>query len=243
MTAVPLTIVEPKHASVFTDPTQVTLQGHPVGTPPAVPLYYRWYSDLHPGPKQDEYALAIKATDPVDPRAARAPNESHGYPLGPGTHVLTFAVTDQATETKDALLAVRHGGVAGGSRPPHPCVVHVLRAAVHVPGGGVLSLGLGSATIDMVGPVLWGDPDYMARNRLGYSFRFTPLGRTDTVEIVPRPDQLARVAPPPAAPSLVRFAGRLALPRPGSYTLRLRAFDLTDPTIFHESDPVSVVAS
>jgi hypothetical protein len=194
MAAVELQILEPLNDSPFNGDAVVAFRGAVRSMPSAlqgIQLYYRWYSSLHEA-EIDRYSLhAVPLLRPDQPFAER---------LGIGTHAITFAASDQPGETAEALEAVHHGGVTGGSSGEERCLVHVFKANVILPEDHAL---LTSRTVELKAeaPALWAkesvDPencrfvanrDYLAINRLGYRWRFQPLGPPadrETVEVAP----------------------------------------------------------
>src|SRR4051812_48268910 len=216
MSGVRVAIAAPADGLVLVSPATVTLRGR-LDEPVAIPLYFRWYSSLSPASK-DHYALNEQALS--DAAAEFRPA------LAAGTHVLTFAASDQSGQDAAAQAATRSGGVAGGAQGPTKCVVHVLRAALREPVAGA-SLNKAGAQIDAEGPPLWGDAGYQAINRLRYRLRFDPSpadGRASA-------DLLPSLSVVPGG--ALRYGG--ALPdslAAGGYTLRLRVEDTLDGSVF-----------
>ncbi|WP_270046081.1 hypothetical protein [Solirubrobacter ginsenosidimutans] len=219
-----MAIAAPADESVLVSPATVALQGR-LDEPVAIGLYFRWYSSLGPASK-DHYALNEQAL--TDAAAVLRPA------LAAGTHVLTFAASDQLGQDAAAQAATRSGGVAGGAAGPTKCIVHVLRATLRAPAAGA-SLSKAGAQIDAEGPPLWGDAGYQAINRLRYRLRFdpSPADGRPSADLVPALTVVAGGA--------VRYSGTLP-PQLGSgaYTLRLRVEDKLDANV-HAEDARAVV--
>jgi len=213
-----------------------------------VPLFYRWYSSLFPAAK-DRYSLnVVGLTDPSQAFVAA---------LNVGTHVITFAASDQSGETDNAQNQTRHGGVTGGSQGNTRRIIHALVANPVTPSpvGPVPPLRKASSTLEAEAPLQWGrkigntndyepNPDYHAINRIRYRWRFTPLGGPagrHAADLVLSPDQLQFDPDPPVGSKpVVRYHGRLpdALDT-GNYTLTLRVEDMNDNAAGHDvSRPV-----
>jgi hypothetical protein len=215
-----------------------------------VALFYRWYSSLFRAAK-DRYSLnVVGLSDPSQPFVA---------PLKVGTHVITFAASDQSGETDAAQEQTRHGGVTGGSQGPSRRLVHALVANPVNPSPSpalpIPTLPRQSSTLEAEAPLQWGrkigntnnyepNPDYHAINRIRYRWRFTPLGGPagrDAADLVPSLDQLEFDPGPPAdLRPVVRYQGPLpdALDT-GNYTLTLRVEDVNNDAAGHDiSRPV-----
>ena len=250
MTAVALTIVQPADGTVFHQgETQVRLVGQ-VGPLPAelagVPLHYRWYSSLFPSQK-DRYSLnAAALSNPATPFDA---------PLGPGSHAITLAASDQAGETESAQNAARHGGVTGGAAGAGKCIIHLLRAVLVTPAAAGEPLSKAAGTLEAEAPLQWGrkigatntyepNPDYHALNRLRYRWRFVPTPADGRATATLDPPASALTFVPPGVRPLVRYQGPLPTALGlGGYTLTLRVEDTGNSAVGHEvSRPVTITA-
>jgi hypothetical protein len=239
MAAITLSIVKPAHGTVFTGTSPVGLQGGPVTPPPeaaGVALHYRWYSNLHPAIKENEYGL--------DPAGLSDPTVVYEHPLGVGTHILTFAATDQQSQSTEALKAVKHGGVTGGPPDaPHPCVVHVLRATIVAPPSGA-TLSKASSTLEARAPVLWDDPQYVKHNRVAFRWRLDPTPADGRAAGTLPPPGTALVFDKPDTGPVLRHQGKLpAALGVGAYRLTLRVELADDPAVGHESSIPVVIAA
>jgi hypothetical protein len=250
MTAVALTIVQPADGTVFHQgETQVRLVGRVGPLPPELagtPLHYRWYSSLFPS-QENRYSLnPVALGDPATPFDA---------PLGPGSHAITLAASDQAGETKSAQNAARHGGVAGGAAGAGKCIIHLLRAVLVTPAAAGAALSKAASTLEAEAPLQWGrqlgttgtyepNPDYHSLNRLRYRWRFAPVPADGRATATLDPPASALTFVPPGARPLVRYQGPLpAALGLGSYTLTLQVEDTGDASVGHEvSRPVTITA-
>jgi hypothetical protein len=247
MAAVTLTIVQPAAEETVlrgTEANTVALAGQIGGPLPdaleRVPLFYRWYSSLFPA-ATDRYSM----NEP----ALTSPSQPFVTALRVGTHVITFAASDQNEETRLAQQNTRHGGVTGGAEGAGRRIVHVLGATIVIPSpdGPTPILRKAGAKLEAEAPLHWGrkvgqsnafepNPDYHGLNRIRYRWRFTPRGAPAgrrAADLVPTLQQL-RFDPQGPLP-VVRYDG--ALPGnldTGDYTLTLRVEDSTDATVAHE---------
>jgi hypothetical protein len=248
--AVTLTIVQPAAEETVlrgTEADNVALAGQIGGPLPdaleGVPLFYRWYSSLFRA-ATDRYSL----NEP----ALTSPSQPFVTALRVGTHVITFAASDQTEETELAQENTRHGGVTGGAQGAGRRLVHVLGAnpVVPPPGGPTPTLRKAGARLEAEAPLHWGrrlgqsdgfepNPEYHGRNRIRYRWRFTPRGAPAgrrAADLVPALQQLRFDPTPPSGfVPVVRYDG--ALPSEldtGDYTLTLRVEDATDETVAHE---------
>jgi hypothetical protein len=199
MAFVQLKIVEPTDGLPVVGSDAVVFRGEVVTMPDAArgrTLYYRWYSSLYepvwddPG-HPDYYA--------IDRNRQSRPDEPFTWRPGVGSHVITFAVSDRETETREDFEAIEHGGVTGGDEGEDRCLLHVFLAELLVPAppSGVVSL---SGSADSNGfalvaraPSQWANDRYQEHNRLGYRFLFDPIGPPagrGFVPLLPQADQL-----------------------------------------------------
>jgi hypothetical protein len=266
MAALAVKIVAPLKDAVLRGPDRIRLVGAgPALLPPGLAagdLRYRWYSSLHPLEKNPT-SYSLNATALAHPPAAIVePSDVPPSPLpdwwrslSPGTHALTFAVSDQAGEDAAAQAAVRSGGVTGGAVGESACLVHVLRAQLLTPSAGA-TLAKRRSTFEVGGPLLWCTPEYQNVNRLRYRFRFRPASAAggNAVDLLPpfgsfvpdpvkdMPDRVRYAGPwepvarrpgaagEPDKPACLRWTG--ALPSTlaaGTYMLSLRVEDARDP--------------
>lgn len=166
-----LRIHTPTHRRAFEGNATVRFRGRVMlpkslaANPPR--LYYRWYSSLDPATAPGRYAITQPALDAADP----SPAFKQLMPLG--SQVITFAVSDQATETDDSFKAMQHGAVAGGALGTHACVIHVFRATILAPrvGQTVSAAGL---VLKAQAPWAWESADYQIINRLAYRWSIVP---------------------------------------------------------------------
>jgi hypothetical protein len=257
VSAVQLTIVQPPaQETVFRGAAagDVTLAGGISGSLPdelhGVALFYRWYSSLFPGQK-DRYSLnAAGLTDPAEPFVTA---------LKVGTHVITFAASDQNAETEQAQNETRHGGVTGGTDGSARRIIHVLIANLvkPAPAGPIPTLSKADSTLEAEAPLHWGrkaagtdvyepNSDYHTVNRIQYRWRFTPLGAPSgrrAAELSPALPQLIFDPDPPSGPKpLVRYRGRLPDDLDtGNYTLTLRVAHINDDTLGHEQSRAVII--
>lgn len=234
MSVVELEITQPAHDTPFFGNSSITFRGATTDLPQelaGVPLYFRWYSSLFPAEK-DRYSINLTAfSNPDDPLV---------WTPGPGTHVITFAVTDQPGETDADLEAVQHGGVTGGSDGDSQCIVHVFKADMVAPVGSP-ALDKASSILEAEAPALWGKPtdtegvyelnsDYHDLNRLQYRWEFVPSGSLagrNTINFIPAPEQYTFIPPedPDLEPTVIHYEGALPADLDGQYTLFLHVED------------------
>ena len=228
MAPVEVKILQPANGLTTVGPAPVKLKGELVSRPAEiadVPLYYHWYSSLRSGPEEQ---LSINDASESELSAT----------LGVGTHVLTFAASDQSMGTATAQIATLHGGVTGGSEGPAACVIHVLLATIVSPLDGA-TLSKASATLDAEAPWLWDDVEYTEHNRLAFRWRLDPT---------PADGRAAGKLPPAGTPlvfekateenkvPVLRYHGPLpATLGLGAYRLTLRVERTDDATVGHES--------
>ena len=234
MAPVELRIATPTHGQSIIGTATVALQGELVSRPAeiaGVGLYYRWYSSLHDGTK-DQMSINVAAL--TDPASVYSPA------LGVGTHVIAFAASDQFNEDQAAQNATLHGGVTGGSAGPAPCVIHVLLARILKPAPGATLSKAATTPLEAQAPVQWADAEYVKTNRLAFGWRLEPTpadGRASGT--LPAPVFDKTVTPP-----VLRFSG--ALPAAlglGSYRLTLRVSRTDVPADRHEAFVPVVIAA
>ena len=240
MSAVELNIVQPTDQAIFQGGSQVAFIGQ-VGSLPeeliGVELYYRWYSSLFPA-EEDRYSININAlTDPGVPFYMM---------LNVGTHVITFAASDQSEETKEAQNATQHGGVTGGAEGEGKCIIHVFRANLIYPDSDGVSLSKTHSTLKAEAPLQWGkkiaevnyepNSDYHSINRIRYRWRFEPLGPPagrHSADLVPTVGEL--IFDPESDPVMVQYTGTLPnVLDIGNYILTLRVEDIESTTVGDE---------
>jgi hypothetical protein len=250
VSAVQLTIVQPSAQETIllgAEADNVTFAGQINSPLPdelvGITLFYRWYSSLFPAEK-DRYSMNVDAlTGPPSPFITA---------LKVGTHVITFAASDQAGETEAAQNNTQHGGVTGGGEGEARRLIHVLVANLVKPSptGLIPTLSKANSTLEAEAPLQWGrkiggaenyepNPDYHNLNRIHYCWRFIPRGSPTgrhSADLTPTPQQLTFVPDPPSGPKpLIRYQSALPdILDPGDYTLILRVEDLNDNTIGHE---------
>ena len=241
MSAVGLAIVEPTHNHAFTGTPSVTFRGELTDVPDeveGVTLFYRWYSSLFSGSEEDieQKRFAMNAVRGV---VITDPNSAYIHELGVGTHIISFATTDQKDETDEAQEAVQHGGVTGGAEGDGQCIIHVFKANLLAPGNNAL-LSRANSTLEAESPALWGieidgagvyvpNEEYHKLNRLQYRWRFTPVGppagRT-TVNFVPAVEDLVFQQPATATEvKRLRYQGPLPNELTWQYNLTLHVED------------------
>lgn len=148
------------------------------GAAPGPTLQLRWWSTVPPRP----LVVANLPPNQVPPMddIAIAPQSlytSLKAPLWVGSQAITLAVKDQPGDAGADLKQVTQAASAGGTQPPHPCVVHVVVADPYLPPttGGVVMLprafGLWAQA-----PANWKTTDYAALNLLTYSWTIAPSG-------------------------------------------------------------------
>lgn len=131
MALIKLSIEEPKHNnSINGMPANVTFRGK-VCVPQerlAAELYYRWYSSS---------VVRLSSSDPpiakgysMNPAPISDPAVPFEYELGLGSHVITFAVSDQPGESNQDFENIQHAGITGGSSGDSACVIHVYAAKI-----------------------------------------------------------------------------------------------------------------
>jgi hypothetical protein len=235
MAAVELAISKPAHGTSIVGSAAVDLQGSLVSRPAeiaGVPLYYRWYSSLHASTASQ---MSINVAALADPTTVYSPS------VGVGTHVLTFAASDQPDEDKAAQNATQHGGVAGGSAGLAPCVVHVVLATVVKPAAGAtLSRSGGANTLEAQAPVQWDDGEYVKNNKLAFGWRLDPTPADGRASATLVPSAFDKSVTPPVLRYSGALPGALGL---GSYRLTLRVSRTDVPADAHEAFiPVVIVA-
>jgi hypothetical protein len=234
MAAVELAISKPAHGTSIVGSAAVDLQGLLVSRPAeiaGVPLYYRWYSSLHAGTASQ---MSINVAALADPATVYSPS------VGVGTHVLTFAASDQPNEDAAAQNATQHGGVTGGSAGPTPCVVHVVLATVVKPAAGATLSRGGANTLEAQAPVQWDDAEYVKTNKLAFGWRLDPTPADGRASATLAPSAFDKSV----TPAVLRYAG--ALPGAlglGSYRLTLRVSRTDVPAVAHEAFIPVVIAA
>ncbi len=244
MAAIGLRIEEPVHNTAFTGNQAVTLRGAITQQPPEaaqVSFHFRWYSSVFSGDQDDitQEKFAINNVEGVaitDPGFSYSPNP----PLGMGTHVISFAATDQPGETSAEQAAVQHGGVTGGSEGAGQCIIHIFRANLVKPTNNEL-LSRATSTLDAEAPATWGmgtgtphvyapNAEYHKHNRLRYRWQFTPVGapfNRPPIVLTPAVDELIFLPPPEAGPlPLVRYGAPLPADLTAGYNLTLHVDDI-----------------
>ncbi|MFI9379623.1 hypothetical protein [Kutzneria sp. NPDC052558] len=223
MGAVALRITSPVHG---TTTTTGAVQLHAqVDQPPAIPLYYYWYSSLNV--PADLTHTALNPTSTLDFPAT----------LEVGTHVLTLSARDVDGDDPANVRLVTAGGVAGGpAGSPSPCVITVFKATLLAPASGA-TLSKADTTLTVRAPSAWARQDYQAINRVAYTFMFTGANHTVTPFA---PTTLAFQDGPP--PTLTYRGPLPAILPAGQYTLTLRAHDIDQPT-GGESGPIPVTVT
>ncbi|ASC72326.1 hypothetical protein XM38_032830 [Halomicronema hongdechloris C2206] len=245
MASVQLAIETPKDGDRFSGNAPITFRGSITELPTelaGVPLYYRWFSSLFPA-AEDRYS--INPTALSDPTQTYNPT-TDGFTPGPGTHVITLGVSDQAGEDQAAQNATQHGGVTGGAAGAGKCVVHVLKANSITPqSGGSLSRTQGR--LEAEAPLHWGrlksgstdefelNPDYHQLNRLRYRWRFEIRDRSGNAVVIPFEPKFQDLAfDIKNSLPVVRYEGPLPLTQDGPYTLTLRVEDMEVASFGHD---------
>jgi hypothetical protein len=243
MAAISLRIDAPAHHEAFEGNEAVTLRGAFVTPPPdlgGATLFFRWYSSLFSGGEtaveQEKFAINnVEGVEITDPEFAYTPTP----PLGIGTHVISFAATDQPGETTAEQEAVQHGGVTGGAEGDGRCIIHVFRAnLISPPNNAVLSRA--GSTLEAEAPATWGvetdtpgvftpNDEYHKHNRLRYRWQFTPAGapaNRQPLAFIPEVDELIFDPPQTATERpIVRYQGPLPATLTGGYNLSLHVED------------------
>ncbi|PID85218.1 MAG: hypothetical protein CSB13_09230, partial [Chloroflexi bacterium] len=149
MAAVKVSITEPQHDEIYIGSPSVSFRGS-AEVPDELtttPLYFRWYSNQFSDPGPDRYSM--------NAAALTAANQAFTTTLSLGTHVISFAASDVAGETKADFESIQHGGVIGGSQGDFPCLIHVFKANLLLPANGA-SIGHNSVILQAEAPEQWG---------------------------------------------------------------------------------------
>lgn len=236
MAAVELSIVEPEHNLTLRGTDTVDFSGTaqvPAGLND-VALYYRWYSSLYTDGIVDGVVDHYSINQNVQTRA----NQVFSWQAGIGTHAITFAVSDQAGESKADFEAIEHGGVTGGSEGDTACLIHVFTAGLLAP--TEVSLPRVDIVLVAEAPAAWAVPedpeaativylpneDYHAINRVQYRWLFepqgTPAGRP-TQEYIPTPEQMMFIPDWSVDPDIaaVSYSPNLSVEVTGQYRITL----------------------
>lgn len=238
-----LRIESPTHRQAFEGNVAVTFRGQ-VTLPPSLAanpprLYYRWYSSLDPATAQDRYAITQPPLDSADPVPA------FEQLMQLGSQVITFAVSDQATETDDSFKAMQHGAVTGGKLGEHACVIHVFRATILAPRDGQ-TLSAEGLVLKAQAPWAWQSDAYQHINRLAYRWSVLPAGAWSGSPSFVSPklgksklhfddaDQSVSYTPPlPSGPHVPAFVG--------AYQIKLEVLDRRHPEIGVHPATINVV--
>lgn len=208
MAFVELNIIEPENNQPFEGSPTVRFTGEIVKMPSqveGVTLYYRWYSSLYE-PQLNENNKPDYFS--IERNVQLRPDETFFWQPGPGSHAITFAVTDRAGEILGDLQAVCHAGVTGGSPDEGQCLIHVFKAILLPPEGGLLNpVQRDNLFLIAEAPFGWAKPkpetdpieyelnsDYHAYNRLRYRWEFIPKGSgsvRETLVYLPSPEELS----------------------------------------------------
>lgn len=182
MAKIDLTILSPANGAVFKDGDLVSFVGQasvPQGMQ-GLSLYFRWYSSLRrlvkdAQDKVSQFSVNTAAlTDASAPFAATLPM---------GSHVITFAASDQAQEAD--IAQSRHGAAAGGvNLKGVGHVIHVLKASIVAPtdSGAMVTP---ATRFQAEAPWPFEDDGYQRVNKLEYTWVFDPIsgGLPDTGRI------------------------------------------------------------
>ena len=243
MAAISLQIDAPTHNQAFMGNEAVTLRGAFKPPPPDLAgtnLYFRWYSSLFSGGQtaidQEKFAInSVEGVQITDPEFPYTPAQ----PLGMGTHVISFAATDQPGETAAEQEAVQHGGMTGGAEGEGQCIIHVFRANLIRPTSNA-PLSRANSTLEAEAPATWGvaadtpgdyapNDEYLKHNRLRYRWQFTPVGapvNRQPVAFIPEVDELIfDLLETDADRPIVRYQGPLPATLNGGYNLALHVED------------------
>jgi hypothetical protein len=230
MSAVQLTITEPSNGQTFRGRETINFRGRIRDELPQdllnTTLYYRWYSSLFPA-RENRYSINQPAfTNPTT-------NLNGTSILDIGTHVITFATSDQPEETREAQDATRHGGVTGGAEGEEQCIINVLRANLIAPTPNA-SISRNNIILRARAPILWQQAEYQNLNRIRYRWRFEPRGNPPgrpSRELTPALTELTFNA----GESFVEYRASLGNQiGTGAYTLTLRVEDLGNSNIGNE---------
>ncbi len=140
---------------------------------PDVPLFYRWYSSFNTDVNKEQYAMspALESAEEIYTRRISQM----------GSHVITFAVSDQRDEKDVNFNNIQYGGVTGG-RPSgypeeQPCIIHVFKANIVEPHDNQ-HLPRTDLKLIAEAPLLWNDAHYQEINRLAYCWKLESLEGT-----------------------------------------------------------------
>lgn len=237
-----LHIEAPSHIQPFVGSDEVEFRGRVTlpswhGPPPR--LYYRWYSSLDPAVREGRYAFTQPALD------APAPSPALKQLMPLGSQIITFAVSDQATESDDAFKAMQHGAATGGALGAQACEIHVFRATILVPGDGQ-TLSAAGLALKAQAPWAWQSASYQSTNRLAYRWSILPdgasPGRPSFVSPKLGPGELRfndadqSVSYKPALPSGPQDPALV-----GPYHIKLEVLDSSQPEIGNHSATIAVV--
>lgn len=238
MTAVQLTITEPSNGQTFRGRETINFRGRIRDELPQnllnTTLYYRWYSSLFPA-RENRYSINQPAfTNPTT-------NLNGTSILDIGTHVITFAASDQPEETREAQDATRYGGVTGGgsAEGEEQCIINVLRANLIAPTPNA-SISRNNIMLRARAPILWQQTEYQKLNHIRYRWRFEPRGNPPgrpSRELTPSLTELTFNAPERAEPFVqyrVSLGNQIGT---GDYTLTLRVEDISNSSV---GDEVSI---
>ena len=172
---------------------------------------FRWYSSLNTSAARDRYSLNQPALTAADLPFQFTPDI--------GSHVMTFAASDQAGELPADLRAISRAGVAGGADGATRCRIHVYKARIlELPAkapGATLVLAAEA-------PWDWEGEGYKRHDRLHYRWVFEPSGTSGSrpsKSFTPARSDLAFQSSP--APSRVLFRPVLPAAALGFYQVTL----------------------
>ena len=201
MAYISLAIIEPQNNSSVVGGQSVEFVGKALEIPDEAlgsVLYYRWYSSLFSptwsDPDHPDYFS-------VERNVLTRADTVFEWTPGIGSHVITFAVSDQNGETREQLEAITHSGVTGGSEEgDSQCLLHVFSAVPLPPQGNINALPKTDFRLIAQAPTNWGslvpdsDPieytanvDYHKYNRLQYRWEIIPEDTSATLPSLPDP--------------------------------------------------------
>lgn len=183
MALIKLRIIKPDPADVkpiIGAPAEVTFIGAATLPDNSAKLYYRWYASSVVRLSSDNKILGYSMHENAFENASM----EYKHKLGLGSHVITFAVSDQQDEKQQDFDNIRNAAVTGGRLGDSACVIHVYAARI---------VGLSSAIsktnlkLSAEAPAEWDAKyldvetnqyifPYQEINQLAYHWKLEPLG-------------------------------------------------------------------
>lgn len=173
MAQIDLTIRKPANGAVFLHSDQIEFKGHADASPElaGVQFHYRWYASLRELAKDAQGTVSQFS---INPSAHTDAGTALSTSLPMGSHVVTFAASDQAQESD--LKNAHHGGVTGGvNLQGLGHVIHVLKANIVAPTGTTPISVTPGTRFQAEAPSSFEEDSYQLVNGLYFKWKFDPI--------------------------------------------------------------------